>query len=34
MLNEIVLKGVLRDVEYSHTIDVVDFNKASIVCKR
>ena len=34
MLNEIVLKGVLRDVEYSHTIDGVDFNKASIVCKR
>ena len=33
-MNRVVLKGKLQDIQYSHTIDVVDFHKARLICKR
>lgn len=33
-MNEVILNGIIKDIEYSHTIDGVDFNKAKLICKR
>lgn len=33
-MNEIVLKGILKDIQPSHTIDGISFDKAKIICKR
>lgn len=33
-MNSVILKGKLQDIQYSHTIDTVDFHKARLVCKR
>lgn len=33
-MNEVVLKGVITNIEHSHTIDGVDFDRAKLVCKR
>ena len=33
-MNEIVLNGVLKNIEFSHSIDGVAFNKADLICKR
>jgi single-stranded DNA-binding protein len=33
-VNEICLRGILRDVEHSHDIDGISFNKAKIITKR
>ena len=33
-MNNIILKGLLRNIEYSHTIEGVEYNKAQLVSKR
>lgn len=33
-MNEVILKGQLKNIQYSHTIDNVDYSKASVLCKR
>lgn len=33
-MNEIIMKGILKEVEDSHTIDGIHFNKAKLICKR
>ena len=33
-MNEVTLKGILKNVEYSHTIDGVDFSKGILICTR
>ena len=33
-MNNIILKGLLRNIEYSHTIDGVEYNKAQLLCSR
>ena len=33
-MNEVILKGQLKNIQYSHTIDNVEYSKASIICKR
>ena len=33
-MNQIKLKGVLRNIEYSHTINGTDYQKAELVVKR
>ena len=33
-MNRIVLRGIIRDIEPSHTIDDINFNKAKVICQR
>lgn len=33
-MNEIVLRGILKDIQPSHTIDGISFDKAKLICKR
>lgn len=33
-MNEIVMSGVLKEVEHSHNIDGINFDKAKLICKR
>jgi primosomal replication protein N len=33
-MNRVYLKGIIKNIEYSHTIDGVVFNKASLIVKR
>ena len=33
-MNEIVLQGILKDVEHSHSIDDIEFDKAKFIVKR
>jgi len=30
-MNEIILKGMIRDIEYSHTIGDIEYNKANLI---
>ena len=34
MYNKIILDGVIRNIEYSHTSNGIDYDKAQLVCKR
>ena len=33
-MNEIVMRGILKEVESSHNIDGINFDKAKLICKR
>lgn len=33
-MNEVILNGILKDVQPSHNIDGIDFDKAKLICKR
>jgi primosomal replication protein N len=33
-MNNVYLKGIIKNIEYSHTIDEIVFNKASLIVKR
>lgn len=33
-MNEIVLKGIIRDIQYSHTIGNTEYDKANLIVKR
>lgn len=33
-MNEIILKGQLKNITYSHTIDNIDYSRATLLCKR
>ena len=33
-MNKIILKGIIRDIEYSHTIKNIDYSKANLIVKR
>ena len=33
-MNEINLRGVIKDIQPSHTIDDISFYKAKMICKR
>ena len=33
-MNDIVLKGIIKDIEHSHTIDDINFDKAKLIVKR
>lgn len=33
-MNEIILKGIIKDIESSHSIDDITFNKAKLIVKR
>lgn len=33
-INEIYLRGVLKEIEHSHDIDGISFDKAKLICKR
>ena len=33
-MNNIVLNGIIKDIEPSHTIDGIEFEKAKLICKR
>lgn len=33
-MNKITLKGIIRDIEYSHTINDVEYNQANLICSR
>ena len=33
-MNEIVLRGIIRDIEYSHSVNNVDYYQAKIICSR
>ena len=33
-MNNIILKGVIRNIEYSHTINETEYDKADLIVKR
>jgi primosomal replication protein N len=33
-MNEVLLKGILKEIEPSHNIDGISFDKAKLICKR
>lgn len=33
-INDVVLKGIIKDIQPSHVIDGVSFDKAKLICKR
>lgn len=33
-INDVVLKGIIKDIQSSHVIDGVSFDKAKLICKR
>lgn len=33
-MNEIVLKGILRDIQYSHSVGNIEYDKANLIVKR
>mgnify|MGYP003311893088 CR=1 FL=1 len=33
-MNEIIVKGIIKDIQYSHNIGEIEYNKANLLVKR